>query len=301
MKSEDLFLEFAWIIKTLQNSKGLTLKELNEKWVQEEELSGGLEFNYSTLHRHFEALAECAGVIISFDQERQVYYMENKKPKKSAELLQFLFQILTVHKALKAFVGLENRVDLQRFSMGEHVINDVAKAIRQNRVIEMTYRPHYTDEIHPHTVLPYGLKMYDCRTYLIGKTKDKIVPFELDRIVEMRVTSRTFEMPADFNIHDYYYHFFGVFRDEAIPPEEVVIRTYENEHKYLDELPIHHTQRKIRSRSREYHQYKIFVSPTNDFIAKIISRQDRIQVMSPEWLVEKVLSRIERMQKNYKK
>ena len=301
MKSEDLFLEFAWLIKTLQKSDGMTFKALNERWVKDTEFSGGVEFNYSSLHRHFERLAECTGIYITFDQDRQVYYMENKKPKKGAELLEFLFQMVVVNKALKVFVGLDHRIDLQRFSMGEHVIKDVARAIRQNRVVEMVYLPHYSDEVKNHTVLPYGLKMYDCKTYLIGKTKDKIIPFELDRIKELTVTSKPFDMPADFNIHDYYFHYFGVFRDEAIPPEEVVIRTYDNEHKYLDELPIHHSQKKLRNRSGGYHEYKLFVSPTNDFISRIVSRMERIQIMSPQWLVEKVLQRLDRMQNNYKK
>ena len=57
MKSEDLFLEFAWLIKTLQKSDGMTFKALNERWVKDTEFSGGVEFNYSSLHRHFERLA----------------------------------------------------------------------------------------------------------------------------------------------------------------------------------------------------------------------------------------------------
>lgn len=301
MVSDDFLLEYAWIIKEFQNSNGMSLKELKERWIADKDYSKGVELNYHTFHRHLDNLAVSLGVIIEYDYRQHVYHMVNKEPLRGKEMIDFMFQAMVINKWMRELVGLEHRVSLQRFSLGEHVIKDVVLAIKKNRVIDIDYLPQKKTEITNHTVLPYGLKMYDHRIYLIGKSRDSILPFELDRIKALRITSKSFMMPADFNIHEYYFHFFGVFRDENIQPEMVVIRTFENEHRYLKELPLHHSQEEIKQKDPSYHDYKIFVSPSEDFIAKLISRQDRLVVLSPDWLVDAIDERLGKMQNLYQK
>lgn len=300
MTAEDLLLEFVWIVKTFQNSDGMTFEALNEKWKNDHEYNEkGSELNYPNFHRHLEKLAVSLGVFISYDRRRRVYYMENKKPLRGDDLVSWLFKSVMIKNAFQQLLGLERRVSLQNISMGEHVILNVARGIRENRVLKMKYLAQRSDRVKAHTVQPYGLKMFDSRIYLIAKLNDKILPFELDRIQSLEVTSTVFDMPADFDIHDYYFHYFGVFRDENVPPEEVEIWTFDNEHRYLKELPLHHSQKEIGNGKKDYHKYKLFLSPTDDFMSKIIAQVNRIKVMKPQWLVEKLKERIGEMGKMY--
>lgn len=299
MKRDEFLLEYAWLVKEFQNSNGMSFEELNERWMADTCFSEGNAMNYSTFHRHVESLVSL-GIVIEYDRRGRVYRMINKTPRRGKELLEFLFQIVMVNKTLMDLMGLESRVSLQRFSMGEHVFSDVVASIKHNTIININYLPQKKNEITQHTVSPYGLKMFDNRTYLIGKSKRSILPFELDRIKKLEKTDQTFQMPEDFDIHDYYFHYYGVFRDENIPPEMVKVRAFKNENRYLKELPLHHSQRELAQTSTNYHDYCIFVSPTEDFIAKILSRQDRLLVLSPSWLVETIEEKLDVMQKMYK-
>lgn len=299
MISEDLLLEYAWIIREFQNSEGMTFKEMNEKWMADKVFSKGAGMSYATFHRHLDYLSTSLGVIIEYDHRRRVYHMVNKEPLRGEEMIELMFQIMVVNDSIRDLKGLEHRVALQRFSLGESVFKDVVKALKKNRIIEMSYLPQKKDELKAHTVMPYGLKMYDSRTYMIGMTKYGILPFELDRIKQLEVTSKVFVMPDDFNIHEYYFDYYGVYRDENIPAVEVVLRAYENENRYLNELPLHHSQEEIGQGGNGYHDYKLFVSPSEDFIGKLISRQDRLVVISPQWLADKMEERIEKMLNNY--
>lgn len=300
MTVEDLLLEYAWIIQKFTESDGMTFDELNHEWVKDEEFSGGVEMAYHNFRRHRKDIDKALGLVISYDHKRKVYYLENKKPKKGNELLEWIFQMSMVNKALKGLMGMERRVSLQRFSMGEHVIEKVTDAIKQNKELEIYYLAQESDQVKMHIVEPYGLKMYDSRTYMIAKRKDKLIPFELDRIKSLKATGRNFILPDDFDIHEYFFHYFGVFRDESIPPEEIVIWTFSNEHRYLDELPLHHSQQRIDIEDCDHREYKLFLSPTNDFIGKILYKADRIKVIRPKWVAEKIKTRLGEMQKNYK-
>lgn len=303
MKSEESLLVYAWLVRAFQNSKGMTFERMNEKWMEDKEFSDGVEMTYSMFHRHKTKLAQSLGVFISYDFKRKVYFMENKEPLRGKELIGYMFQATMVSRALQSLAGLERRVALQNFSLGHDVIMRVGYSIRENREVIMSYLAQDSDKVKEHHVLPYGLKMYNGRTYMIGKIKDgkrgDLIPFELDRIRSYDITSKMFNMPADFDIHEYYFHYFGVFRDENVPPEEVEIWTFGNTHRYLQEVPLHHSQQEIKHHNTDYHKYKLFLSPTNDFIGEVIRHAERIKVVKPAWLVAKVKARIDKMKENY--
>lgn len=304
MTQENLLLEIAWIVKTFQENDGLSFKEMNQMWVDDDTFSGGAEMVYANFHRHLRDLDKSLGILITYDHRRHKYYLVNKEPVRGRELLKWLFETQFTTRSLSKLISLPDRVSLQQFSMGLHVIDDVVDAIKYNKVLVIDYRAQGHQEVKSHTVWPYGLKMYESRLYMIAKLREKLIPFELDRIMGLSFTGQTFEMPEDFNIHDYYFHFFGVFRDENIPPEEVVIWALDNENRYMDELPLHHSQKKTNRKTGEkrgYHEYKIFVSPTNDFIGKVMSRTDRLVVVKPQWVMDKIMERLDNMQNNYKK
>ena len=303
MTQENLLLEIAWIVKTFQNHDGLTFNEMNEMWVNDKTFSGGVEMTYATFHRHLRDLDKSLGLLITFDHRRRKYYLVNKTPKRGRELLEFLYQASFTTHTLAKLISIPERVSMQRFSLGMHVIDEVVDAIKYNKVVEIDYLAQGSEEIKTHIVQPYGLRMYDSRLYMLGKLREMFIHFELDRIKRLRTTGQVFEIPDDFDVNDFYANFFGVYCDERIPPEKVVIYALDNEHRYLDELPLHHSQKKIgpvEYGERGVHEYTIFVSPTNDFIGKVFSRTDRLVVVKPKHLRQTILKRIENMQKNFK-
>lgn len=87
---------------------------------------------------------------------------------------------------------------------------------------------------------------------------------------------------------DFFYHVYGVMHShENIPLEDVVIKAINGQQKYLNDVPMHHTQREIY-REDSYSLFQITIYPTNDFIGDILQQGGRLIVMKPVWLKNKL-------------
>lgn len=67
---------FFWVINTLKHSKGLTLREINELWLDDDELSYGLELRSQTFYRWRNQMRHLWGVSICCDNHHR-YHIEN--------------------------------------------------------------------------------------------------------------------------------------------------------------------------------------------------------------------------------
>ena len=147
---------------------------------------------------------------------------------------------------------------------------------------------------------PYCLKLYRQRWYMLTKVKRQFRTFSLDRIKSLEILAQSFQLDEEFDAEDYFYDYFCVFRDESIPPQKVVIRATKAERPYLRDLPLHHSQKETAT-IEEYSDFSYYLSPSDDFIGEILRKKDRLCVISPIELREKVLKNIKEMEKNYKK
>ncbi|RXE63930.1 WYL domain-containing protein, partial [Muribaculaceae bacterium Isolate-001 (NCI)] len=65
-----------------------------------------------------------------------------------------------------------------------------------------------------------------------------------------------------------------------VRPEKIVIRAHEDHKHYLKSLPLHHSQRLIEDYD-EYADFELYLSPTYDFIMKLLHAGSMIEVISP--------------------
>ena len=57
MKASEIFKQYIWLTDTIYRSGGISLKELNDRWIRTE-MSGGLPMTRATFNRHKEAIEE---------------------------------------------------------------------------------------------------------------------------------------------------------------------------------------------------------------------------------------------------
>jgi hypothetical protein len=55
----------------------------------------------------------------------------------------------------------------------------------------------------------------------------------------------------------------------------------------LRDLPLHHTQQEIVS-EENYSDFEIFMRPTFDFSAHLLSRGIMLKVLEPQWLADEI-------------
>lgn len=81
----------------------------------------------------------------------------------------------------------------------------VAEAARSRRRCEIAYLKRSSSEPERREIEPYALLIADGRTYVVARCRraDDERVFRLDRMMEARVLSESFEPPADFDPHEW--------------------------------------------------------------------------------------------------
>ena len=81
MKASKIFRQYVWITDTIYHSGGITLQELNERWVKTE-LSEGIPMNRLTFNRHRAAIEEIFDINIECRRKGYQYYIKNEESQK---------------------------------------------------------------------------------------------------------------------------------------------------------------------------------------------------------------------------
>ena len=79
---------------------------------------------------------------------------------------------------------------------------------------------------------------------------------------------------------------------------EVEFRIYGHQRSYVEEIPLHKTQKRI-SYTKEYSDYRVKVRPEYEFIHEILRLGQHAEILSPDWVREEVRWRAEQIVKLY--
>ena len=140
--------------------------------------------------------------------------------------------------------------------------------------------------------------LYHQRWYLLARFGgDKTYTFGLDRIKSPKVTSEKFCIDPSFNAKDYFEEFYGLY-NSGKDKIQIVLRAFKDEGYYLRDLPIHKSQKEIGC-GDGYVDFMIEVRPNNELVGYILSRGDRLKVLSPPSFIEEIKMMLESMRNNY--
>ena len=299
MKIPTLFKEYIWLIETIYQAGRITFAEINQKWCRREE-SGGVQLSRTTFNRHRDAILDMFGVIIECDRKDGFrYYIYNKEVLSEDSVANWLFSTLSVGNMLDENVGLQRRILLESIPSGDIHLKRIIRSMREGRKMLMTYQKYSASSAKSYLAAPYCVKLFKRRWYVLtkidrpsqdgtpGKTESSMSVFALDRIVDVELTQEKFTVEADFDAESYFAESFGIMVDNNAKPERIVLRAYGMERFYLRDLPLHRSQREIKT-TEEYADFEIRLRPTADFKAHLLSRGEWLQVISPEWLAKDI-------------
>ena len=104
----------------------------------------------------------------------------------------------------------------------------------------------------------------------------------------MEITDEEFVLPEDFDASDYYAHTVGIFVNEKLKPQRVVLRTYGVSTEYMRSVPLHPSQREIATNGNESSDFEYYLNLTPELTGKLLSKGDWIEVLEPKELREEV-------------
>lgn len=108
----------------------------------------------------------------------------------------------------------------------------------------------------------------------------------------MEKTDEDFVVPEDFDAEEYYANTIGIFVNEKLKPQKVVLRAYEVHVDYMRSLPLHISQKEIKTVLGEYSDFEYRLCLTPELTTKVLSMGEKIEVLEPEILKKEVLKRL---------
>ena len=295
MKPAQIFHQYIWIINAFRAYRRLTFEELNQKW-QDDKVADGNPLQRSSFNRHRDAILDMFGIVVECDKKTYKYYISNPEVLSDGSIEQWLFSTMAVHGVLADSAAVKDRVVLESVPAGEEFLETIIRAIKAGKKVLMTYQRFGADS-YEKVVAPYAVKLFQQRWYLLSFTGRHYATYSLDRMLALRLTDEDFSLPPDFSPQAYFSEYFGVLTDDT-PMARVVIRAHRWTPDYLRTLPLHHSQRELSS-TADYTDFSLDLRPTADFLGKLLSHGDGIEVLEPQELRQKMREMIENTLRRY--
>ncbi|MBQ4525425.1 MAG: WYL domain-containing protein [Bacteroidaceae bacterium] len=300
MKASEIFKQYIWLTDTIYRSGGISLQELNERWVRTE-MSGGLPMTRMTFNRHKMAIEEIFGLCIECQRKGgYYYYIENEEVLKNNNLQHWMLDSLSISNLLMESGSLKDRIVLENIPAGKEYLQPIINAMKQDHRLMMTYRKFGQTTGYTITVEPYAIKVFKQRWYLLAKDNKRESPtiYALDRILALEETEESFVYPSDFDTETFFKDCYGVICGTEDNPQRIVVRAYLPLTNYLRTLPLHHSQKVLKS-TPDYTDFEFYLCPTFDFRQELLSQGEEVEVLEPMGFREEMKGIAKKMMERY--
>jgi hypothetical protein len=303
-RGQTLINKYVWIIETIYRAKKISFKELNERWLSDKEMSRGVDLSKRTFANWCYVIGDMFGLdIVNENQGEYRYYIDNVEDIRRNGLRSWLYNTFCVSNALANSQSIKDRILLEYVPSGQDYLKPIIDAMKENRVLNITYHNYWRDEDSDFKVQPYCVKLFKQRWYVVAKRDfEGSIPFifSLDRIKRLQTTDETFKMPKDWSAEDYFKNSYGIFVGTNVKPQAVKLKVNAGQANYIRDLKLHESQEEIE-RNGEYSIFKYWLSPQFDFIQELLWNGGDMEVLEPKELREEMAEIIESMWNKYNK
>lgn len=290
-----LILKYIWVVKTIHRAGRITLKELNEKWRANVDLSRGEDLPRQTFDRWKSGILDLFGILIDCEQRGGYhYYIANPKELSEGKLRTWLLNTYGTAETLSSNLSIHDRILTENIPSSQDHLSTVLEAMKSNNMLHITFKAFTMKEPKRFLVEPYCVKMSAQRWYMLARNTEhkNLRLYSLDRIEAVEISNTRFVLPDDFNAKDYFAEFFGIVLDESVPLQTIILRADKYHQNYMRTLPLHPTQREIFA-CDDYADFELRLRPTYDFYMKLMSFGNMIKVLEPKTLQEEICKWLE--------
>jgi len=302
-RGQTLINKYVWVIETIYRAKKISFKELNERWLNDREISRGVDLSKRTFANWCYAIWDMFGIsIVNENRGEYRYYIDNVEDLRKNGLRSWLFKTFCVSNTLANSQSIKDRILLEYVPSGQEFLQTIINAMKENRVLDITYQSYRNDEENDFKVQPYCLKLFKQRWYMVAKPDygmGELRIYSLDRILKLHTTDETFQMPKGWNAEEYFKDSYGIIVDTRIKPQFVKIKVNAGQANYIRDLRLHESQEEIE-RNDGYSIFRYWLRPQFDFIQELLWNGSDMEVLEPLWLRKEIAGKIKRMWNKYK-
>jgi predicted DNA-binding transcriptional regulator YafY len=295
-----LLKRYIWLIDTISRAGILTLEDINSQWCDSTHYDGK-DIPPRTFHDHREAIDELFGIRIVCNKFNYQYSIEDNKEFKRNDVKRWLLETFSVSNMLCESEKIKDRIVVEDVPSAQTHLTDIIYAMRQNVKISICYHPYDGDRQNEIVVSPYFIKMHERRWYMYGKPdhrKDEMRTYALDCIKRLTFTQETFTLPSGFSPEEYLCNVVGIRKDATLPCT-IRIKAYGKHAKYLQSLPLHHSQQKVETH-KDYVIFTYWLCPNDEFYQEILAQREYIEILEPAYVRRKAKEILLKIEKYYK-
>ena len=302
--ARNMISKYVWNIEPIYKSGRISFKELNERWL-DDDISEGVDIPKRTFNNWIIAIQETFGLFIENEGKGEYrYYIMNEEDISKNGLRTWLYNTISVSNALANCESIKDRILLEYVPSGQEYLMKILDALKENRILNMTYHSYWKEEESNFDVEPFCVKLFRQRWYLIARSTYTYYHrqgpriYALDRIRNLSPTEETFEMPKDWNASDFFIGAFGVIADAQTKCEPIKLKVNASQANYIRDLKLHETQEE-EERNEEYSIFSYYLRPTYDFQQELLWHGEDVVVLEPKWLREELAERLKCMYNKY--
>ncbi len=292
----NLFNRYVWLVDTIHRAEGITFEEINKKWLQTD-WSEGQKIPSRTFHNHRNKIEELFNITIECDNYNRYFIATDMDDG----LRNWLLNTFTVNNLIHESYSLKDRILFEEIPSGQTFLTTIIEGMRDGVTLQFQYQPFWHSEVLHLEINPYCVKIFKQRWYVLGKNTalKEMRIYALDRIQSMTATNIKFKFPKSFKADAYFENAYGIAVYPEIAACKIKLKVFGNSLKYIQTLPLHHSQREVES-NKKYSVFQYSIAPTKDFMQEILSYGDDIEVLCPESFRSEISTTINKMNELYK-
>ena len=259
--------------------------------LQSEIMGDDLYCSHRTFQRDIKKIDTLYGIEIEYNAATKKYEITYDSKEEHNERLMEAYEVfnaLNISHSYSQHVILEKRKVL-----GTENLYGLLHAIRNNYSISFLYEKFSNENRRTRRVNPVAVKESQHRWYLLAEDQHdkKVKSFGLDRLTELNITNQKFDS-LKYDAEKEYRHSFGIINGLEMKPEKIILSFTPKEGKYIQSLPLHHSQKEILKNEEEWN-FEYYLLPTLDFIMEVLSYGANVKVLEPESFKNVVLEHLQ--------
>ncbi len=317
---------YSWLIGLLDR-KHLTFEEIANEWRDANANQDEDELDKRTFHRYRENIQSQFGITVECDKSDGYRYYLKRDPIANDDVTEWMLSSLRL-ASFGDMLKFHNKVMLDTPPYNTEYLDDILAAIDKQYLLKFKYVSGFGAESDI-VLQPAFVRYFKQRWYVIGvKSEERRVknssaevdgdadlnaevdekkfvrclPF--DRISFLKLICEKHPLPAKMKKfltpENYYEDCFGIYRMEDVPVEQIRIRAFYPEYNYIEEVPLHESQQKVKeSKDGMYREYTLTIRPSRDFLQELLWNGRNIIVLKPENLRQEMIDILKDMTKSY--
>ena len=317
---------YSWLIGLLDR-KHLTFEEIANEWRDANANQDEDELDKRTFHRYRENIQSQFGITVECNKSDGYRYYLKRDPVENDDVTEWMLSSLRL-ASLGDMLKFHNKVMLDTPPYNTEYLDDILAAIDKQYLLKFKYVSGFGAESDI-VLQPAFVRYFKQRWYVIGvKSEERRVknssaevdgdadlnadvdekklvrclPF--DRISFLKLICEKHPLSAKMKKfltpENYYEDCFGIYRMEDVPVEKIRIRAFYPEYNYIEEVPLHESQQKVKeSKDGMYREYTLTIRPSRDFLQELLWHGRNLIVLKPESLRQEMIGILKDMTMSY--